>query len=531
MRMIRFSQSQGSRLNFFLKWQVWLLFVLCLGAFDHILIAQNSNRDNLAQQIEKLTAAMAATQAQLEQSQRQLSDMQKQLQALQQQFALSQSTGGTLVPPGSTSSSNAAQNQPAETTSQIQDIREQQAMQESQIATQEQAKIESESKFPVKITGLLLLNGFVNTRAVDLDATPTLALRGSGSTGASVRQTVLGFDARGPHLFGATSFADLRVDLDGVPQSDIQASGYVGPYSANSTMLRLRTAHAGLQWEHTNIYFSLDHPIFSPDTPTSLTAIAEPALAWSGNLWTWNPQAGLRQEIPFSSSRNFQLEAALIDVGDAPVSTYYGTTLANSASSAEQSRWPGVEARVALLGSGSREEIRNHFGLGGYFASHRNPTGQSFDSWAATADMRFLLPGRLEMTGNVYRGLALGGLGGGAYKDFGYVSEPFGGGYYLYPLDDVGGWVQLKERINERVELNGAFGMDDAFAGEVRRFSAPGGTIYQNLSRNQTFTGNVIYKPSTYLLFSLEYRHLESSPVLSPSARSNVIGLGAGFKF
>ena len=41
-------------------------------------------------------------------------------------------------------------------------------MQESQIATQEQAKVESESKYSVKITGLLLMNGFVNTRAVDM---------------------------------------------------------------------------------------------------------------------------------------------------------------------------------------------------------------------------------------------------------------------------------------------------------------------------------------------------------------------------
>jgi hypothetical protein len=55
--------------------------------------------------------------------------------------------------------------------------------------------------------------------------------------------------------------------------------------------------------------------------------------------------------------------------------------------------------------------------------------------------------------------------------------------------------------------------------------------MFQNLARNQTFTGNVIYKPSAYLLFSLEYRHLESSPELEPSAESNIIGLGAGFKF
>jgi hypothetical protein len=534
MKMTGFERKQSFGSTLWRKRNIWPFAVACFGLFAHILVAQNGNQESLSEQIKKLTEAMANTQAQLEQSQRQIIEMQKQLKALQEQMPQSSSTEAAPVPPESASSASAAQNEPADIPSAVQDIRDRLAMQESQAATQEQTKIESESKYPVKITGLLLMSGFVNTGAVDMAATPTLALPGPGSTGASVRQTVLGFDARGPHLLGARSYADLRVDFDGIPQSNANASGYSGPYSANATLLRLRTAHAGLQWEHTEAYFSLDHLIFNPDTPTSLTAIAEPALAWSGNLWTWNPQIGVRQQIPISSSRDIQLEAALIDVGDAPLSAAIytdGTATGTPPSSAEQSRWPGAEARLALVGSGLNAENGNHFGVGGYFAPHRPPVGTEFDSWAATLDARLHLPARLELTGSFYRGLALGGLGGGALKDFEYGVDPFTGNYYIHPLDDVGGWAQLKEKINERVEFNGAFGMDDAFAGEVRRYSVPTGTMYQNLSRNQTFTGNLIYRPSAYLLFSLEYRHLESSPVLSPAAESNVIGLGAGFKF
>jgi hypothetical protein len=224
------------------------------------------------------------------------------------------------------------------------------------------------------------------------------------------------------------------------------------------------------------------------------------------------------------------MQAALVDVGDAPLSPTTSSAAASPPSSAELSRWPGVEARVALLGSGPDEEVGNHFGIGGYFAPH-HALGNNFDSWAGTVDARLLIPGRLQLTGSFYRGLALGGLGGGAYKDFVYRTDPDTGAYYLHPLDDVGGWAQLKEKINERVQLNGAFGIDNAFAAEVRRFAVPSGNIYQNLARNRTFTGNVIYSPSVYLLLSLEYRRLESSPVLIPSAGSNVIGLGAGFKF
>jgi uncharacterized coiled-coil protein SlyX len=534
MRMNRIERNQGSRVSLCRKWRMWPILVVFLGSCADHLIAQNTNQDRLSQQIQQLTDAIASTQAQLEQSQRQIIELQKQLKALQLQVAPSGSKETAPVFVGSTSSASVPQNQPMDTPSALQDIRDRQAMQEAQIATQEQTKVESESKYPVKITGLLLLNGFVNTQAVDTAATPTLALPGSGSTGASVRQTVLGFDARGPHVFGARSYADLRVDFDGIPQPIMSAGNYSGPYSTNATLLRLRTAHAGLQWEHTEAYFSLDRSILDPDTPTSLTAVAEPSLAWSGNLWTWNPQADVTQEVPLSASSNLQLQAALIDVGNAPLSlppTVAGAPMGASPSSAEQSRWPGVETRVALLGRRLNEGSGSHFGLGGYFAPHLGSMGRTFDAWAGTADARLLLPARLELTSSFFRGQALGGLGAGAFKDFTYRVNSDGGGYYIYPLDDVGGWAQLKKKVNELVEFNGAFGIDNAFAGELRRYSIPGGTFYQNLSRNRTYTGNVIYSPSAYLLFSLEYRHLESSPVLSPAAGSNVIGLGAGFKF
>ena len=68
-------------------------------------------------------------------------------------------------------------------------------------------------------------------------------------------------------------------------------------------------------------------------------------------------------------------------------------------------------------------------------------------------------------------------------------------------------------------------------AGQLRPFAAPSYTVYQNLARNRTFTGNVIYRPSAYLLFSLEYRRIESSLVNAPTNASDVIGVAAGYKF
>jgi uncharacterized coiled-coil protein SlyX len=516
-------------------WLRLLALILVCGSFGPWSRAQSTqpvNQDTVSEQIEKLTEAMAKTQSQLEQSQHQLDELRQQLAALQRQMAQS---GSTVTPPTSTSpspasSSSVQASQPA-TSAAIDDLRERQDMQASQIATHEQTKVESESKYPVKITGLLLLNGFVNTRQVDMAATPTLALPGTGSTGASVQQTILGFDASGPHLFGARSYADLRVDFDGSSTPGGSSTIYTGYWNTSAAILRLRTAHAGLQWQHTDAYFSLDRPIFSPDAPTSLTAVAEPALAWSGNLWTWNPQVGITRDLGFGSSHNLRLQGALIDVGNAPLSTVSASAATSTVAptAAEQSRWPGEEARIALLGSNLEEG--SHVGIGGYFAPHLSPAGTRFDAWATTVDAKLLLPGRLQFAGSFYRGAALGGLGGGAYKDYGFVVDTESSRYYFRPYDDVGGWAQLKEKLSERVEFNAAFGLDNVFARELRPYFVTGGTMYQNLARNRTYTGNVIFSPVAYLLFSLEFRHLESVPVVGAPAESNIIGIAAGYKF
>jgi hypothetical protein len=126
-----------------------------------------------------------ADAGQLEQSQRQLNEMRQQLGALQRQMA---ERGSTMTTPTSTSSTSESSSTVAQaispaTNAAIDDLCERQAMQASQIATHEQTKVESESKYPVKITGLLLLNGFVNTRQVDIPAAPTVQLRARTARG------------------------------------------------------------------------------------------------------------------------------------------------------------------------------------------------------------------------------------------------------------------------------------------------------------------------------------------------------------
>jgi hypothetical protein len=169
-------------------------------------------------------------------------------------------------------------------------------------------------------------------------------------------------------------------------------------------------------------------------------------------------------------------------------------------------------------------------GLGGFFASHLTATSVTkFDSWAGTADFRLPLSRFMQLAGNAYYGAALGSLGGGNYKNF--VLRNVAGESYLKVLDDTGGWVQWKQRAGERLEFNEAFGIDTLPAHQLRPYAISTPVSYYNLAANRTLTGNVIYSPSAYLLFSLEYRHIASSYVTAPTMFSNVINIAAGYKF
>jgi hypothetical protein len=492
-----------------------LCCLLCAQFCARVAFAQ----EDLGQKVQQLTDAMNRVQAQMDESKRQLDEMEQQLADLRKQMATAQAAPAPAAPQNAEAESIAKQLQ-----AQVEDLRERQAVQEAQLSVQEQTKVESESKYPVKLSGLILMNGFVNTRMVDVPATPTLAIGGEGSTGASIRQTILGLDARGPHLFGARSHGDLRIDFGG---SASATNSYAGGDGVN--LVRLRTAHAALEWAHTQAFFALDRPIISPNAPDSLTALAEPALAWSGNLWSWNPQFGVAHDLALSTATSLRTQFALIDVQDAPTTPVFAPANGEPVlpPTAQLSRWPGAEARIALFGGAS--ERGAEAGVGGFYAPHRSIGGTRFDSWAGTLDLRIPLPARMELKGAFYRGLALGGLGAGTYKDYVYRSN--GIESYFLSLDDVGGWAQWKQRLSERFEANEAFGIDNVPAGQLRPFSSPTFSMFQNLARNRTFTGNVIYSPTAYLLFSLEYRRIESSPVNAPTAFSDVIGVAAGYKF
>jgi phage shock protein A len=509
------------------RWAVLAIAALLSAHPNNSALAQTTtappaSSETTEQKVQQLTAAVARAQSQMDSYQKQLQELQRQLSALQGQLAAEKANPpAPSAPPGKPAVSVSSNAQTGVSTSAsgsaIEDIRERQAVQESQIATHEQTKVETESKYPLKVSGLLLFNGYVNTRQVDVSADPTYALSGGGSTGLSLRQTVLGLDARGPHLFGATSHADVRVDFF--------ASGGQSGYAAGG-VLRLRTAHAGLKWQNTEAFVQQDRSFLAPNAPSSLIAVAQPEFAWSGNLWAWNPQIGLSHQVGLSGSKRLKFEAGLIDLADPQFPGVPPGT--STVSRAERSRWPGSEARIAFASGDA--DTGPEVGASGYFSPHKTGDQKSFDAWAGAIDLRLPISRHFAFTTSAYRGAALGGLGGGGYVD--YVDLFAGTAEIARALDDVGGWAQLKSKVGERLEFNTGYGVDNPFAREIHAsMMIPEYSIYSGLARNRSAVANVIYSPSSYLLFSLEYRRLWTNYATGPTNFSDVIGFGAGYRF
>src|SRR5256885_14017804 len=86
----------------------------------------------------------------------------------------------------------------------------------ARVEEQHQTKVESASKFRLKLSGIALFNAFSVQGQVDNLDFPSLALPKfvgypEGGTGASARQSIVGVTGVGPVLFGARTSADLQV--------------------------------------------------------------------------------------------------------------------------------------------------------------------------------------------------------------------------------------------------------------------------------------------------------------------------------
>ena len=481
----------------------------------------------LQQKIETIANALAATQQQIEQSQRQMQDLQQQLLELRRQMS---STGAAPASApaaqpalASESSSSVA---PATTAS----IEERQQTLEAAVKLHDQTKVESTSKYPVRVTGLILFNSYLNRGVSDNTDLPAFALRGTatsgnGNMGASFRQTILGLEGDGPNIFGAHTSANINLDF-------FSSVSYTS-YGTSAGTVRMRTAAIDFDWANDSIELGMVAPLISPLSPTSYATIAEPSLAGAGNLWTWAPQLRYAHRFPVNHGNHLQFEAGL---WDSPAAGYNSNQLFRVSSPGELAQQPAYESRVSYGSASSDHGLQ--LGLGGYYGRQAYPGYQGYigtehlDSWAVITDFRIPLGHRIEISGEGYRGRSIAGLGGGVYKDVVAGTSPISGVPILHGLNSIGGWTQFKTRYSSTVETNFSIGLDDGFARDFHSVVLPSTAGITALrARNKMAVANLIFRPKTYIILSPEYRRIWSYPISGLSSSLDVYTLSAGFQF
>jgi len=405
---------------------------------------------------------------------------------------------------------------------QISDLRDDEHLLNDKVVEQSQTKVESGSKYRVRLSGIVLLNTAITRGAVDNLDFPEIAIPAatpgtSGAFSGSLRQSQIGIEAFGPDIAGARTSANLKFDF---------AGGFPDiPNGSTLGIVRLRTGTIRLDWENTSLIAGQDTLFISPLTPTSLASLAIPALSYSGNLWTWTPQIRVEHRVHFSSNSSLLVEAGILDslTGEPPTQQNRLPTVG------EQSGQPAYATRAAWTGKIFGKDLT--LGSGGYYGRQNWGFGRNVDGWAATVDATVPLGSFFDLSAEAYRGRAVGGLSGSIGQSI-LVSGPIANpDSSIHGLDSVGGWVQLKIKPKANFEVNLAYGQDNPFARELRAFPASGGFYGSSLSRNLSPFANFIYRVRSDVLVSVEYRRLQTYTLDSNANLANQITLSIGYLF
>ena len=480
----------------------------------------------LQQQIQELRTAVKNLHDEAAQYHAETLELRHELEAARGQSANLRASETNAAPPAPAETPYA--NSPAQSESVTLErprpaasLEEQMQLLSGKVDDQYQTKVESASKYRVRLSGLLLFNLFNNRGTVDSTdfphlATPSVAGVNHDLAG-TLRQSILGLEVFGPELWGAKTSGDLQFDFAGemTPRSNGVVMG----------MVRLRTGTIRLDWAKTSVIAGQDNLFFAPLSPSSLASVAEPALSYSGNLWSWVPQLRVEHRFTTSENSDFSLQAGILDglTGQLPVLDYYRTPQAGEASSS-----PAIAARAAWNTRVSGQPLS--VGAGGYYNRQNWGFSRNVDGWAATADWNIPLGRLLDVSGEFYRGRATGGLGGGLGRSTlwsGVFNNP---ATAISGLDSMGGWSQLKLKPWTRLEFNAAVGQDSSFAGELRQFAASSGYFNAALTQNRGGLLNFIYRPRSDLLFSMEFQRMATRSLYNDTT-ANHVALSMGILF
>jgi hypothetical protein len=369
---------------------------------------------------------------------------------------------------------------------------------QAQVTEFAQTKVESSSRFPVKLFGTISSNTFWNSNDTDwLDIPNIAAASRGGSFSSSLRQSRIGASIDGPDIHGFKTSGVLSMDF----------FGGISNFSTGQTMGIPRLVYAYMRLDGTRTAFQIgqDHMILAPKNPTSLASMSFPSLYRSGNLYLRAPQVRVEQTL--ASGGRGELRATvgiLAPIGgdlNAPALQFVPPNLAG-----ERSRKPATQARIAFRAepAGPYEKAPWEFGVSGHYSQEKygGTTAASY-VWSADADATF---GRVGFGAEFFNGTNIDAFGG-AVGQF---------------AKSRGGFAEVRLAASDRLSFNTGIGTDRLY-----------NWLSFNPARRNNTSGfaNAIYEFTPEFAGSFEYRHLRTGHTPTGKVSNNHFNLTFNYSF
>jgi hypothetical protein len=511
-------ESLNHTISFSLLNSRWFLLWVAIFIVRGTVTAQQAPSEptdrTLAQSIEELRQQVQELRATVAEMKSEASEYRTQGQQLRQEL---EKLRGNAAAPGPVTTATEGSAPSASVEQRLANVEENTQVLASEVRTQYQTKVESASKYRVRFSGLVLMNLFRNSGFVDNQDFPTYAASSSDygqreTLGATMRQSELGLEVFGPDIIGAKTRGQIQVDFGGGFPTDALNG-------VNHGLVRLRTASMRLDWDKTSIIAGQDNLFISPIAPTSFASLVVPSFGYSGNLWAWTPQVRIEHRLSLSADQMLSLQAGILDnVTGEPSAVNSRLPLAG-----ESTAQPAYAARTGWTRTINGKPLT--LGASGYFSKQHWGPDWDVSGWAVVSDWRVPLSSRLELSGELYRGLAVGGIGGAIGQSVLFSNNPRSSGPNFRPLNSAGGWSQLKVTATPKLEFNAVFGMDSPFSTDIHALSLPVSYYPQLLTSNRSEMANFIFRPRSDLLVSAEYRNLRTSQIggLNTAGQVNVV--------
>ncbi len=373
------------------------------------------------------------------------------------------------------------------------------AVDESRVEELAQSKVEASQRFPIRVTGMALFNGFLNSKGSGGQQYPLFAWPGNlASGGATLYQTTLGLDYSGPQAFlGGKVHGNVYMDF---------AGGSGAPLDLG---FRLRTGEIEIDWADRSIMAGVESPIFAPRQPASLAQVEFAPLAGAGNLWLWIPQVRFEQKIRFTDQTGVRAQFGAVQTSE--IQPYVQST-----QTPEPAR-PGIEGRFEFYhfsqhGSeaGRRIEIAP-----GFHTSITHVAGSSVSSNLFSLDWFTNPLSKLEFSGAFFSGQNVGPVGGLE----GFTILPTGA---AIPVHSKGGWGQLTVLATPRLSFHIFSGLENGRAADLAAYA---------IGRNWLYGANFFYRLAPNVLLGAEVSQARTAYIDSSVRLNNHYDLALAYLF